>query len=176
MKLKILSLVLIALLAISSVSSVNAGTVYTHYPLDGFYRYSGDNVGIAISFSSEQYSDGTDFNELAYPIIGRLIAPGDYRTKYYLVHDYGNKWQQGHYNAVNIPSECIGRNLYINVWDGSSMSLHHSHVRIWNYQNDTVNLAYYDRGGEWDYRDPHVEIWYKGSFYDGGEGEDINIY
>jgi hypothetical protein len=173
MKLKILSLVLIALLAVSSVSNVNAGTVYTHYPYDGVYRYSGDNVGIAISYSNEQYSDGTNFHELPHPIIGTIANVAFKVSNYCIAHEFGNKWQSGHYNTVNIPSEAIGKNLYINVWDSTLISSHHSHVRIWNYQNDTVNLAYYDRG---DYRDPHVQIQYKGHFYDGGEGEDINIY
>jgi hypothetical protein len=175
MKIKILSLVLIALLA---VNSVNAGVVYTHYPFEGTYRYTSGEVGISIFYSNAQYSDGIVFTPAyGHIVVGTIEYTGNsgenYPTGCIIHHDYANQWQVGHYNAVYIPPEAIGQTLYINVHDGSFLARQHSHVRIWNYKGNDVSLIYYDRGL---YRDPHVEICYKGRFYDGGEGGDINIY
>ncbi|MDR3291036.1 MAG: hypothetical protein LBT10_02705 [Methanobrevibacter sp.] len=156
MKLKILSLVLIAILAISAIGNVTAGTLTLNYPssepVPNGYRWTGDAVEIS---PIDTGTDGRDvwICDPNAPPIGVSSA------------------KEGYHREYNISSKLIGKDLYFHFTDDTFPKACTTILEIKNYNGGSIYINFWDRGS---IRSPHIDVdYYNHGYKDGANGNDI---
>jgi hypothetical protein len=190
---KLFSLIIIALMLLSVIGFASAGMLYMHYPdknnnitNPNKYRYDHEPVEAAIAATKEDwrekfywydvYSKVNEYGIRAYnlPRSDIEIYHGVWDC---LLVNYGDKntFLPGTDYCYNL-SVMKGSDkdkLTVALEDGTWPSHQYAWLKIWNYQPKyDVYVTYWDRGAT---RNPHIEVTYKGKFYDGKNGDDITI-
>jgi hypothetical protein len=183
---KILSLIIITLMLLSIIGFASAGQLSMYYPatnnwMDNPNKYKYDPEPVqAVIVSTKTYGNCNDRGSMKFgdPIpsdliiyYGNFICSHPYNDGSYIHIGDKKTFLPGtslHYQLCN--NKTI---LYLLLVDGTLSAFQYSLLRLNNYDGvSDVNVMYWDRGA---HRCPHIEVFYKGKFYDGKNGDDITI-